>query len=164
MAELAARYAGRQAVVADGDLLIDILIRKVVGALGHGTNKDADALVLAQAVDVLAHPHNRGVEAERDFAAVGRQMVRDGVLDHLQELFLRVGALDGQTVEKLDHETSEALEGTGDTDGRRDLDQDTLGGLDVNLQPSGLVDGRIEKREEALEDKRRRVSVAMSAC
>lgn len=153
MTELAARYAGRQAVIADGNLLIDILIRKVVGTLGHGTNKHADALVLAQSVDVLADAHNGGVKAERNLAAVGRQMVRNRVLDHLQELLLRVGSLDGQTMKELDHETGEALEGTGDTDRRRDLDQDSLGGLDVNLQPSGLVDGRVEKREETLEDK-----------
>lgn len=55
-------------------------------------------------------------------------------------------------MEKLDHETSEALEGAGYTDRRRDLDQNPLGGLDVNLQPSSLVDGRVEKREEALEN------------
>lgn len=80
-------------------------------------------------------------------------MVRDRVLNHLQELLLRVGTLDGQTMKQLDHKAGEALESTGYTDRRRDLDQDPLGGLDVNLQPSGLIDGRVEKREKALEDK-----------
>lgn len=56
-------------------------------------------------------------------------------------------------MEKLDHETSKALESAGYTDSRRDLDQDPFGGLDIDLQPSGLVDGRVEKREEALENK-----------
>jgi hypothetical protein len=36
-------------------------------------------------------------------------------------------------VEKLDHETSEALEGTWDSDGRANFDEDAFGGVDVDL-------------------------------
>lgn len=44
-------------------------------------------------------------------------------------------------MQELDHETGEPLEGTGYADRRRDLDQDTLGRVDIDLKPPGLVDG-----------------------
>jgi hypothetical protein len=53
-------------------------------------------------------------------------------------------------MEQLNHQTSEALEGTWDSDSWRHLDQHTFGGMDVDLQPSCLIDGRVEEREEAL--------------
>lgn len=34
---------------------------------------------------------------------------------------------------------------------RVDLDQDTLGRVNVNLKPTGLVERRVEERQEALE-------------
>jgi len=43
-------------------------------------------------------------------------------------------------VEKLDHETGEAFEGTWDADGGVDLDEDAFGGVDVDLEFAGLVD------------------------
>lgn len=61
-------------------------------------------------------------------------------------------------MEKLNHETSEALEGTRDSDGRRNFDKDTVGGVDVDLQLAGLVDGRVEQSQETL------VKLAQSAC
>ena len=53
-------------------------------------------------------------------------------------------------MQQLDHETSEAFEGTGNPDGGGDFDEDTLGGVYVNLQPAGLVYGGVEESEEAL--------------
>ena len=150
VAELAARDAGREAVVADRDLLVHVGVGEVVGALGHGAHKDADALVPPKRVDVIANPHQRRVEAERDLAAVGRKVVGDGVLDHLQELLLGVGALDGEPVEQLDHQTGEALERPGNANRGRDFDQHSLGGLDVDLQLPGLVYRRVEESKQTL--------------
>lgn len=77
-------------------------------------------------------------------------MVGDRVLDNLEKLFLRVGRTDGESVEQLHHETGEPLECSRDTDGRVDFDQDALGGVDENLEPTGLVHGGVEKSEQTL--------------
>lgn len=53
-------------------------------------------------------------------------------------------------MQELDHQAGETLEGAWDTDGGADFDQHTFGGVDVDLQLASFVDGRIEKREEAL--------------
>ena len=77
-------------------------------------------------------------------------MVRNGILDDLQELLLRVGALDGEPVEELDHQAGETLECSRNTDRRRDFDEHTLSGLNVDLELPGLVNGRVEEGEQTL--------------
>lgn len=77
-------------------------------------------------------------------------MVRNRVLDDLEKFFLRIGALDGEAMEKLNHQTSKPFEGSRDTDGGGYFDQNPLGGLDVDLQLPGLIDRRIKKRKQAL--------------
>lgn len=77
-------------------------------------------------------------------------MVGDGVLDHLEQALVRGGGADVETVEELDHQTGEPLERPWDSDGRVDLDEDLVGGVDVHLELAGLVDGRVEEGEEAL--------------
>ena len=68
-------------------------------------------------------------------------MIGDGVFDDTEELFLRGGGADGETVEELDHETCEAFESTGDADLGVDFDEDALCGVDVDLELASLVDG-----------------------
>lgn len=153
MAELAAGNTGTETEVADGDGVVLEGVGKVVSALGHGTNEDTDALLGPQSPDVVVDTDDGGVETEGDFAAVGGQMVGDGVLDDLEQLLLRVGGPDGETMEQLDHQAGKPLEGAGDADGGRDLDEHPLGRVDVYLQLPGLVDGRVEQREQALQDK-----------
>lgn len=53
-------------------------------------------------------------------------------------------------MQQLHHETGEALERPGNAHRRRNLDQDALGRLDVNLQLPRLVDGGVKERQEAL--------------
>jgi hypothetical protein len=53
-------------------------------------------------------------------------------------------------VEELDHETGETLEGSGNADGRVDFDQNTLRGVDENLQATGLVDRRVQESQKTL--------------
>lgn len=53
-------------------------------------------------------------------------------------------------MEKLHHKTGEPLERSGDTNGRADLDQDTFGGVDKDLQFSRLVDRRVKQSEKTL--------------
>lgn len=84
-------------------------------------------------------------------------MVCDGVLDHTQKLIVRIGRPNRQTVKQLNHETGESLEGSGNSDGGRDFDENALGGVDINLEFSSLVDGGIKERQEALDKN-------MSAC
>ena len=45
IAELSACYTGTQAVVADGDGVVNELVCEVVLALGHSANKDTDTLL-----------------------------------------------------------------------------------------------------------------------
>lgn len=86
-------------------------------------------------------------------------MIGDGIVDDTEKFLLRVGRLDGQAMEQLDHQTSKALESTRDAHRGRDLDQDALGGGDVDLQSSCLVDGRIKQGKQALEDSKSHKSV-----
>lgn len=53
-------------------------------------------------------------------------------------------------MEELDHETGETLERSWDADGGRDLDQDTFGGMNIDLQLASLVEGRVKQREKTL--------------
>lgn len=50
----------------------------------------------------------------------------------------------------MDHETGESLECSWDADGWADLNKDTLGSVDVDLELAGLVDRRIEEGKETL--------------
>ena len=96
--EFAAGDAGGKTIIANGDLLVDILIGEIVSALGHGSDKDAYALAWLQVCYVIPGADDLGLEAQGDFPAVGRQMVGDGVLNDTQELLLGVGGPDGETV------------------------------------------------------------------
>jgi hypothetical protein len=150
VAEFAAGYAGTKVEVADSNAVILQVVRKVIAALCHGSNKDCYALVLVETLYVVAYTHHLRVEAECDFAAVGWKMIGDGVLDNLDELFLGRRGTNLVSVEQLYHETSEALKCSGDADRRADSDEHVLVRLDVYLEPAGLVDGRIEESKETL--------------
>jgi len=73
-----------------------------------------------------------------------------GFFDNAEELLLRRSRADGHAVEKLDHETSKALECSWNTNSRVYLDEDTLGGVNIYLEFASLVDRRIEQGEETL--------------
>jgi len=53
-------------------------------------------------------------------------------------------------VEKLDHEPSEALEGTRYPHCRADFDEDSFRGVDVDLKLSSFVYRRVQKSKQAL--------------
>ena len=78
-------------------------------------------------------------------------MVRDGGFDDLEQLLLRVDGSNGQPVQQLDHQASKTLERSWDADCRAHFDQNTFGSVDVDLQLAGLVDGRIEEGQQALD-------------
>lgn len=84
MAESAAGDTGTQTEVADTDRVVLELVCKGIVTLGHGSDEDADALLRCEVGDVVAHTDNGRVETEGDLAAVGREVVGDGVLDDLQ--------------------------------------------------------------------------------
>lgn len=50
----------------------------------------------------------------------------------------------------LTHQSGETLEGSWDTDVRINLDENVLGGVDVDLQQTSLVQGTVQKGEQAL--------------
>lgn len=150
MAELAASNTGGQAEVADTDGIILEGIGKVIATLGHSTDKDANALFRLELLDVVSDADDGGIETQGDLAAVGRQVIGDGVLDDLEQLLLRRSRSNGEAVQELNHETGETLEGSGDADGGADFDEDTFGGGDVDLEFAGLVDGGVEKGEKTL--------------
>lgn len=133
MAEFTAGNACRQTKIADSNLLVYDAVGKSVGALGHGSDKDTDALLGTECVDIVPYLNQGCVKAQGDLAAVGRQMISDGVLDHAQKLLLRVGRADGQTMKQLYHETGKALESPRDAHRGRYLNQDTLGSVDEDL-------------------------------
>lgn len=54
-------------------------------------------------------------------------------------------------MKELNHQTGEPLEGSRDTDGGVHFDQNSFGGVNENLQSPGLVDGRVEEGQEALQ-------------
>ena len=91
MAEFAARNTGAEVKLADGDGIVLYAVGKVVATFGHGADEHGDALVVVQALDVVAHAHNLRVEAECDLAAIRRQVIGDGVFDDLDELFVGCG-------------------------------------------------------------------------
>lgn len=71
MAEFTARYAGGKCEVADRDLLVNQFVGESVSALGHGTDKDAYALLGLNGLDVVPHTGQGGIEAQRHLATVG---------------------------------------------------------------------------------------------
>mgnify|MGYP000704612022 CR=1 FL=1 len=84
VAESAAGNTSTQAEVADTDRVILELVCEVVVALGHGTDKDANALLGGEIADVVAYTNDGSVETQSDLAAIGREVVGDGVLDNFQ--------------------------------------------------------------------------------
>jgi hypothetical protein len=56
-------------------------------------------------------------------------------------------------MKQLDHQSSEPLKGSRNSDTWAHFDQNALGGVDEDLEFSGLVDRGVEKGEEALETK-----------
>lgn len=53
-------------------------------------------------------------------------------------------------VDRLTHEATETLKGSGNANVGVDFDKDASCGVDVDLQQARLVQGRVEQREEAL--------------
>jgi hypothetical protein len=144
MAELAAGNAGTEVKLANSDAVVFDVVGKVVIAFGHGTYEYCDALALVEIANVVADTYDLGVEAKRNLAAVGGKVIGDRVLDDFDELFLRRRRPDLMSVQELDHESSEPLEGTRNAHCRADPDEHILGRVDVDLELARLVDGRIE--------------------
>lgn len=150
MAELTARHTGTQAVVADTDGVVFERVGKVIVTLGHGSDKDANALVGAQRLNIVGGPHHGRLETQSHLPAVRGKVVRDGVLDDLQQLLLRVCRADRKPVKELNHQTGEPLESSGNAHRGVDFNQNPFGGVDVDLQSSSLIDGGVEEGEETL--------------
>jgi len=150
MTELAARHTRTEREIANTNSIILELIRKVILPLRHRPHKHANTLLRSQSPNIVSNPDDLGIETQRDLAAVGGKVLGDWVLDDFEQLFLGIDAANGETMEELDHQAGETLEGAGDTDGGGDFDEDVFGGVDVDLELAGFVDGGVEEGEEAL--------------
>ena len=53
-------------------------------------------------------------------------------------------------MQELDHQTSKSFKGTRDANSGADFDEHTLGRVDVYLEFSGFVDGRVEEGKKTL--------------
>lgn len=84
MAESATGDTGTQTEVADTDRVVLEFVCEGIVTLGHGSDKDADALLRCKVGNVVADTDNGRVETEGDLAAVGREVVGDGILNDLQ--------------------------------------------------------------------------------
>jgi hypothetical protein len=145
--ELAASNTGRQRKVADRNLLIHKRVGEVILTLGHRTDENTNTVLGIRRFNPLTNLDKWCIEAQRNFAAVRRQVVSDGVLNHAKQLLVRVGGANRQAVQKLHHETGKTLERSGNADWGRDLNQDALGGMDIDLELAGLVDWGIQEGE-----------------
>lgn len=150
MAEFTAGHTSTQAEVADTDGVILEGISKVIMTLGHGTDKNTNALICIQRLDIVCCSDHGCLETESHLTAVGRQVIGNGILDDLQQLLLRVGRADGEPVKELNHQPGKPLEGPRNTHRGVHFNQNPLGGMDKNLKLAGLVDGGVEKGQETL--------------
>ncbi len=157
MAELAARNASAEAEVAYTDAVVLERVCKVVNPLGHGANEYADALLRANVVNVVPYTHDWRIEAKRYLSTPRRKVVRDRVLDDLEQLLLRCRRSDGQPVEELHHQAREAFERPRNSHGGADFDENAFGGMDVDLELAGLVNRRVKKGEQTLKGRCKRL-------
>jgi hypothetical protein len=65
---------------------------------------------------------------------------------------LRIDGSYCESVEKLDHEACESLKGTRNSNSRADFNEDSFGGVDVDLEFPGLIDWRIEESKKTLRE------------
>lgn len=98
VAELSACYAGTEAKIADADGIVLEGVCKIVPTFSHCTNKYADTLLRSKIRDIVGHPYYFSVMAQSDFAAIGREMISDGIFYDFEQLFLGVGGADTKPV------------------------------------------------------------------
>lgn len=96
IAKFATRYASAQAVIAYTDRVVLEAVGKIVVTFGHRTHKDANTLFRPEIRYVVFNPNHICVIAERDLTAIGRQVIGDGILDDLEEFFLRICGSNGE--------------------------------------------------------------------
>lgn len=145
-----ARYGGgtTQRIFADGKHLLNV--RMVLDgdvSDGHGPNDETDGW--SGTGGVRRHQVGRQTQGTVQRALAGHavhpgtggQMLGEGILDDLHQTRRRSGRLDLHLVQELDHESAEALVRARDADGGVDLDQHVLGGANVDLETTGLVEG-----------------------
>lgn len=150
MAKFTASHTSTQAEVADTDGVVLEGVGKVIMTLGHGTNKDTDALFRIQRLDIVRCPYHGCLKTKSHLTAVGGQVIRDGILDDLQQFLLRIGRADGEPVKELNHQPGKPFERPRNTHRGVHFNENPLGGMDENLQLASLVDGGVEKGQEAL--------------
>lgn len=93
--EFAASDTCAQTVIADTDGFVLERVGKVVFSFRHGPDEHADTFRSPERVDVIPDSDHVGVETQGDLPAIGWEVVRDGILDDLEEFFLRVDRSDG---------------------------------------------------------------------
>ena len=139
VAKFATRHTSTQTVVADADCIVLVGVGKIVVSFGHRTDKYANTFFGSKVRNVISNANDRSFIAEGDFPTERRQMIGDGVLDDLEKLFLRVHRPNGKSMQKLYHETGESLERSWNSDGGIHLDENSFGGVYIDLQLSCFI-------------------------
>ena len=132
-AHLSACHTGTKGILADGDLFIHNIVCKVVDAMRHCADKDGDRVILGHSRQILRQPLHGCVVRKRDLVRIAREVIRDGVFDHLEQLFGSLHASDAELVQQLHHQAREALECARNANMWVHLDQHAFGSVNVDL-------------------------------
>ena len=84
VAELATSHTSTKAVVADTDGVVLERVGKIVMTLGHSSDEDRNALLGAERFDVVLCADDWCFKTESHFPAIGRQVVRNWILNDLE--------------------------------------------------------------------------------
>ena len=90
MAELTAGHTGAQTVVADTDGVVLESIGEIVLTFSHCSNKNTDAFVSSQSLDVILYSHNLGIVTQGNLPTVVWQVIGNGIFDDFKEFLLGV--------------------------------------------------------------------------
>ena len=82
--------------------------------------------------------------------SAGRQMLREWILNDLEQCGGLPGRLDFQFVQQLDHESGKPLVGARDATGGINFNEYLLLSVNVNLQQTCLVERRVHEGQQFL--------------
>lgn len=148
--EFTTRHTGTEGKAADGDSVVFEGVGKVIISFSHGTDEDTNALLGPESLYVILDAHYGALKGECHLSAVWWEVFRDWILDHAKKFLLRSCGANRHAMKKLDHKTSESLERARNADCRVDFDENSSGGVNVNLKFASLVDRGIEEGEKTL--------------
>eukprot|EP00755_Sulcionema_specki_P018054 Sspe_Gene.65904::Locus_38966_Transcript_1_1_Confidence_1.000_Length_1240::g.65904::m.65904 len=141
-------YARTQGVGAERNGLVGVVHVDVPA--GQPPNYEGHWPVVGQFLGVLVDVHQGGVLRGPHHLDPAREVREDGFLDYPEQGEGSPTRADFEAVEELDCKAGELPEGPGCAGARVHLNQDTVLGVDEDLQQPGAVQRGVEEGEEAL--------------